>query len=508
MIPVKDYVTLDFLNWIKQAHPNVESLRVISDERLHHLCREFIKRGYIGPIDKILRDFRRWLYERDRDRLRYFRRGHFDIHYLCEEFHEFLHEYEHRYRREYKRYPFDIDFEEGEEISAEHLYNSIRDFLNGYIYEDLVEQLRTREPEVFHLLTISGELEISFFIDWLSHNHPEIDLLANIPDDVLKGLVVEIFEEQKEYKRFAADDPESILQQLIKLKKGDYYREHFEKLMERSVRIKKRNRSYIETIDPLDRYRTVPLHGIFLYSSQYDYIQKYIIKNWGALSSMSGDYCDIYFSIDQLDYETDAFDVIDQIKDFRGIDIAKLPGILFWGKDSSNNYFLSFKNFDEKNITELLFTVFQQIRKSPNLKSIKRGETLYKKEHESKKAISEIRQPTVTINVEQSFGEVIGSIQGNFIKSGIDIETLKEVFKTLELNKETTERIMSLERTLKYNESAIEEVHALIQELVNRNASNKSFISKLKDFAYNVSTSVPGSIIANAIWVALMGVQR
>ncbi|MDI6810494.1 MAG: hypothetical protein QMD80_02240 [archaeon] len=506
---MKDYVIVDFLNWIKQAHQNVESLRGISDERLHHLCREFIEKGYIGPIDKILRDFRRWLYEkRDRLRYRYFQRGHFDIHYLCEEFYEFLHEYEQRYRREYSRYPFDIDFEEGEEISTERLYNSIRNFLNGYIYEDLAEHLRTREPEIFHLLTISGELEISLFIDWLSHNHPEIDLLANIPDAVLKGLVGEFFEEKREYKRFATATPESLLQQLIKMKKGEFYRELFEKLLERSVRIKKRNRSYIESIDPLDRYRTVPLHAIFLYSSQHDYIQEYIIKNWGALSSMSGDYCDIYFSIDQLEYETDAFDVIDQIKDFRGIDIARLPGILFWEKDISNNYFLSFKNFDEKNITQLLFIVFQQIRNSQDLKAVKKGEEVFKKDYENKKAIYEIHQPTVTINVEQAFGEVIGSIQGDFIKSGINIETLKEIFKTLELNKETTERIKSLERTLKYNESAVEEVHSLIQELVNKNASNKSFISKLKDFAYNVSTSVPGSIIANAIWVALMGVQR
>jgi len=37
----------------------------------------------------------------------------------------------------------------------------------------------------------------------------------------------------------------------------------------------------------------------------------------------------LYFSIDQLDYEEDAFDVMDQIKDFRGIDLAKRPGILF-----------------------------------------------------------------------------------------------------------------------------------------------------------------------------------
>jgi len=506
MIPVKEYVIVDFLGWIREKYPHIESLRAVSDDKLHDLCREFIERGYIGPIDEILRDFRNWLYERDR--VDYFRGEHFEIHYLCDEFHRFLHEYEHKWRKEYGRHPFERKFEG--RVDVDLLHRSMKDFLKGYIYEDLAEKLKLKEPEVFYLLTTSGDLEISLFIDWLSRNHPEIDLLASIPDDVLKGLVTEFFNGRREYKRFTISSPESLLEQLVRLKKGEYYKEFFEKLLDRSVRIKKRNRSYIESIDPLDRYRTVPLHAIFLYSSQHDYIQDYIIKNWGALSSMSGDYCDIYFSVDQLDYEIDAFDVIDQIKAFKQVDIEKLPGILFWEKDVSNNYFLSFDDLDNKNVTDLLFIVFQQIRKSQNLKSIKRGEKLFRKKYESKKATSEIYQPTVSINVEQAFGDIIGSVQGDFIKRGIDIDiqTLKEIFKTLKIDKENTERIKRVERTIRHNEGAIVEVHSLIQELVEKNVSNKPFISKLKDFAYNLSANVPGSIIANAIWTALMSAVK
>lgn len=112
MIPVKEYVIVDFLNWLRKFHPNIEFLRALSDKELYNLCREFMEKGYIGSIDKVLRDFRQWLYERRR---RYFRRGCFDIHYLCKEFHKFMHEYEHRYHREYARYPF----EEREEITPE-----------------------------------------------------------------------------------------------------------------------------------------------------------------------------------------------------------------------------------------------------------------------------------------------------------------------------------------------------------------------------------------------------
>lgn len=503
MIPVKEYVIIDFLCWLRENFPNIESLRTISDDKLLNLCKEFLGRSHTGSIDKILQKFSRRLCSQDRSS--YWKEGCFEISYLCNEFHVLLQEYNDSLSREDRQSPSGGEFEVG--IDVEQLHGSLKDFLNGYRYKDLAEQLRTREPEVFNLLIVSGDLEISFFVDWISHNHTEIDLLANIPNDVLKGLVFEFFKSRSDFKRFAAADSETLLQHLKKIRKGEYYKEQFEKLLERSVRIKKRNNEYIETINPLNRYKTVPLHAIFLYSSQHDYIQDYIIKNWGALSSMSGDYCDIYFSIDQLEYETDAFDVIDKCKSFRGIDIAKLPGIIFWEKDISKNYFLPFDNLDEKSLTVLVFTVFQQIRKKQILKSIVGGEKIFKKEDKkNKKAISKILQSNVTINVENAFGEVIGSMQGDLIKSGIDISALKEIFKTLELNKMTTERIKSLERTLRSNESAIGGVHLLIQELVKKNAHNKSFMSKMKDFAGNISTSVPGSIIANAIWIALLAI--
>jgi hypothetical protein len=397
-----EYVIIVFLCWLRENFPNIKSLRAISDDKLLSLCREFIGTDYMGYT--ILRNFSTFLYYRGKHSFcfRAQRAQRFDIPSFCEEFHRFSNSGFRSLEYEDISDPF-MAFVML--LHVKQLQKILEDFLNGYKYKDLAEQLRTREPEVYNLLIVSGDLEISFFIDWLSHNHPEIDLLENIPNDVLKGLVFEFFENREDYKRFAAADLETLLQQLKKIRKGEYYKEQFEKLLERSVRIKKRNKEYIETIDPLNRYKTVALHAIFLYSSQQDYIQDYLIKNWGALSSMSGDYCDIYFSIDQLEYETDGFDVIDKSKSFRGIDIAKLPGIIFWEKDISINYFLPFDNLDEKNLTELFFTVFQQIRKNQNLKSIVRGEKIFKrKDKKNKNTISKIPQSNVTINVENAFG--------------------------------------------------------------------------------------------------------
>jgi hypothetical protein len=116
--------------------------------------------------------------------------------------------------------------------------------------------------------------------------------------------------------------------------------------------------------DPLSRYKKVPLHAIFLYSSLNNYIEDYIKKNWKSLSSMSWDYCDIYRSIDQLTKESDAFDMINQIN--ANIDISKLPGILFWGNEISNYHFLSFRDLRKKDISNLLQIVFQQIKIDQN----------------------------------------------------------------------------------------------------------------------------------------------
>jgi hypothetical protein len=162
---------------------------------------------------------------------------------------------------------------------------------------------------------------------------------------------------------------------------GEYNVEILEKMV---VREKEVNETHIKSEDHLSRYKTVPIHAIFLYSSQHNYIEDYIIKNRGALSLMSGDYCDLFFSNDQLINKSDAFDEIQQI--IVNVDISKLPGVLFWESEISNNCFLTFRNLSEKNITNLLQTVFQQIRKDPKMDSITMGEESFKRDSEKEKA--------------------------------------------------------------------------------------------------------------------------
>jgi hypothetical protein len=99
---------------------------------------------------------------------------------------------------------------------------------------------------------------------------------------------------------------------------------------------------------------------------------------------MFGDYCDLYFHIDQFINESDVFDEINKIK--ADVDISKLPSILFWGSEISNNHLISLKDLSERDITNLLQTVFQHIRMNPVMDSIPTGEESFKRESERERA--------------------------------------------------------------------------------------------------------------------------
>lgn len=289
---------------------------------------------------------------------------------------------------------------------------------------------------------------------------------------------------------------------LMKIKDKIYYKETDKKLSKHGIKEKKRNKSHTECLDPIERYNTVPLHAVFLYSSQHEHIEDYIKKNWGALSSMSKDDCDIYFPTDQLDHEFDAFDAIDQL--CAKVDISKLPGMLFWENKISNNCFLSFKDLNEENITNLLLTVFDQIRKSQTIDSITEGEVLFRNEQNKKTLHSS--SSGVNLNFSGPVnGTIVGYVQGDFITG--NKRTLNNIFESLEWNEEKKRQIEELEKNIKDNESALEEVQLFINKLVEANATNKSFTSKLKDFAFSISTGISSSLIASAIFASLTGLK-
>jgi hypothetical protein len=68
-----------------------------------------------------------------------------------------------------------------------------------------------------------------------------------------------------------------------------------ERLIQQGIKLQTNRVSPRE--DPIERYRTVPLHAYLLYSSQDPTIAPYITTHWDALEGLSGDVYDIYSAL-------------------------------------------------------------------------------------------------------------------------------------------------------------------------------------------------------------------
>lgn len=125
----------------------------------------------------------------------------------------------------------------------------------------------------------------------------------------------------------------------------------------------------------LERYRNIPMHAIFLYTSEDEVVSNYIINHWGALDSLSGNYCDIHPTLDQFESKEDAYDFIEGlrvIKDSNIDIISKLPGIFFWDMEAQSSL-ISFSSIEtESELTKLLRNLFDEIRKKPEISTVKK----------------------------------------------------------------------------------------------------------------------------------------
>lgn len=123
----------------------------------------------------------------------------------------------------------------------------------------------------------------------------------------------------------------------------------------------------------LKRYREIPLHAMFLYTSEDRFVHQYLKDNWGAIDTLSGNFCDIHPTFDQFDSMEDAYDFIDKldiIKNSNFNELSKLPGLFFWNLKSESAFVSLSEAQTEYDIKKVIRATFQEIRLKPKIETI------------------------------------------------------------------------------------------------------------------------------------------
>ena len=140
-----------------------------------------------------------------------------------------------------------------------------------------------------------------------------------------------------------------------------------------------------EPEDILERYRSVQLHAVFLYTSEDAEVHTYITKHWKALASLSANKCDIYPIITQFNNSEDAYDFIEQLDMVRQSKArpaySDLPGIFFWDNFGDSAYISFSLLATQATIRNSLRVIFEEIRREPTIAAVRRAGLMLKGEY-------------------------------------------------------------------------------------------------------------------------------
>lgn len=138
----------------------------------------------------------------------------------------------------------------------------------------------------------------------------------------------------------------------------------FEELSEAGVKVRPGSEPASRGYDLLERYRSIPNHAMFLYTSEDELLDTYIKNHWAALDGLSGDLCDIHLSLIQLLGGADAYSQLQEVKSLPGmgeISPMDLPAIHIWSSESAVRIALGrFKS--EDSLKEVFRIIFQEIK--------------------------------------------------------------------------------------------------------------------------------------------------
>jgi hypothetical protein len=139
-----------------------------------------------------------------------------------------------------------------------------------------------------------------------------------------------------------------------------------EELIEAGVKIRPGCDPCSRNFDLLERYRSVPNHAMFLYTSEDTLLNSYINDHWAALDGLSGKICDIHVSLIQLLGGADAYSQFDEIRSIPGLetmDTKDLPSIHIWSQNTSLRVLLA--PFQDEKALKLVFRIiFSELHSS------------------------------------------------------------------------------------------------------------------------------------------------
>lgn len=194
---------------------------------------------------------------------------------------------------------------------------------------------------------------------------------------------------------------------LTALRDGRVHQELTEQLArEEGIRAGSRGRSFIEDI--LERYHSVPLHALFLYTAADREIETYIVHHWGELDRLSGDVCDIHPVVSQFKNPQDenAYAFIDEITILRKANFnayAQLPVLFFWDRHEATEY-ISFGNpTDATTITKILRLLFEELHRDPTIAAVTR---VKKKLGQSEEQSQSMQSPSLFMSLYELLAEL------------------------------------------------------------------------------------------------------
>ncbi|MBA2393514.1 MAG: hypothetical protein H0V70_12330 [Ktedonobacteraceae bacterium] len=158
------------------------------------------------------------------------------------------------------------------------------------------------------------------------------------------------------------------------LQNGTTYRQLMQEFFERGIRPQISQELPLE--DPLARYKNIPLHARFLYTSMDSLVEYCILKHYTTLKGLSRDRCDIYLSLEQFINPVETFDYLDHSPVLKqsGVYIGynDLPGMFFWNRQWEGEYISFRPHMTEEGINMTLLCVFQEIREDATLNAVRR----------------------------------------------------------------------------------------------------------------------------------------